>query len=303
MQEKLLSAVSFPRKGIWRFHIIALCTAMIWSTTFVSTKVLLIAGMTPENIFFYRFFIAYVLIIFIAHDRLFAKNLKDEFMLFLAGLSGGSLYFLTENAALRFTYATNVSILISVTPLITIILNSLFFHQKLSRSMLGGASLALTGVTMVVLNGNASFKIAPIGDILTLIAAFFWAVYSVILKYLGRREYSPLFITRKVFFYGLVGIAPYLPFSGSGMHLDLLSRPEVYGNLLFLGVFASMICFLAWNKVVEVIGPDKASNYIYLNPIGTIITAVIFLKEPLSWVAVTGAAITIAGVVIAEKSK
>ncbi len=287
---------------LWRYHVVALLTACVWSTTFVSTKVLILAGLSPENIFFYRFFIAYVLILFIARDRLFAKSAKDELLLFFAGLTGGSLYFFTENTALRFTYATNVSILISTTPLLTIALSALIYRQKLSKNMIGGSLLALAGVVLVVLNGDTSFHVAPVGDILTIIAALCWAVYSILMKVLIKRGYSTLFITRKVFFYGLLTIAPYIPFSSHGLDLHLLYRPEVYGNLLFLGVLASFVCFAVWNRVIKAIGPDKASNYIYFNPIGTIITAVIFLHEPLSVMAIIGAAITIIGVIIAEKS-
>lgn len=298
-----MSPASGSNNVKWKFHLVALITGLIWSTTFVSTKILLISGLSPDIIFFYRFLIAYILILTIAHNRLFADNAKDEFMLFLAGLTGGSLYFFTENTALRFTYATNVSILISATPLLTIALTSIFFHQKFNKAMTAGSVLALAGVVMVVLNGETSFQVAPIGDILTLVAALCWATYSVILKYLGKKGYSTLFITRKVFFYGVVSIAVFLPFSGHGLSIHALTQPEVYGNLLFLSIIASFACFISWNKVVEVIGPDKASNYIYLSPLGTITTAVIVLDEPLSWMAITGAAITIAGVVIAEKSK
>lgn len=286
----------------WQYHIIALVTAIIWSTTFVSTKTLLNHGLSPENIFLYRFVLAYLGILTVAHKKLFADSAKDEFLLFLAGLTGGSLYFITENTALKFTYASNVSILISTTPLFTMAIAAMVFKQKLKKSMFFGSVIALAGVALVVFNGNASFHVAPIGDILVLIAAICWAAYSVILKYLGNRHYSTLFVTRKIFFYGVASMALYLPFSGCEFNLSLLKEPVVFSNILFLGIVASLICFAAFNKVVEVIGPDKASNYIYLSPLGTITTAVIFLHEPVTWMAVAGAAITIIGVVIVEKT-
>jgi len=296
-------SISYPATGrMWRFHIFALLTSLIWSTTFVSTKVLLISGMTPETIFISRFAIAYILILFISHHRLFADSPKDEFMLFLAGLTGGSLYFLTENTALKLTYATNVSILISTAPLMTLTLSALVFRKKLRKTMLVGSVIALAGVALVVFNGNASFHIAPAGDILTLAAAFCWAAYSVILKYLGCDRYSTAFITRKVFFYGLVSIVIYMPMAGIGYDFSLLRLPQVYGNLIFLGVIASFACFLVWNRAMEALGPDKANNYIYLSPLGTITTAVIVLHEPLSCMAVAGAIITVSGVIIVEKN-
>lgn len=279
----------------------ALCTALVWSTTFVSTKVLLNAGMTPETIFLSRFMIAYVIIVFLGGRRLFADSWRDELLLFVAGVTGGSLYFLTENTALHYTYASNVSILISTTPLFTIALSSAVFHKRLHISMLFGSVLALAGVSLVVFNGDATFRIEPKGDLLTLAAAICWATYSVVLKVLAPRNYSTFFLSRKVFFYGLVTMLAYMPFSGVTYDFSLLGRADVIGNLLFLGIVASLICFVVWNRVLEVLGPDKANNYIYLSPLGTITTAVIFLHEPLSWMAVLGALVTITGVVIVEK--
>lgn len=278
-------------------------TSVIWSTTFVSTKTLLNHGLTPENIFLYRFILAYLGILTVARHKLFADSAKDEFLLFLAGLTGGSLYFITENTALKYTYASNVSILISATPLFTMAIGAIVFRQKLKKTMFLGSVIALAGVALVVFNGNASFHVAPIGDILVLIAAICWAAYSVILKYLGNRRYPTLFVTRKTFFYGVASMALYLPFSDCKFDLSLLERPAVFSNIIFLGIVASLMCFAAFNKVVEAIGPDKASNYIYLSPLGTITTAVIFLHEPVTWMALAGAAITIIGVVIVEKTK
>jgi len=288
--------------SVWKYHIFALVTALIWSTTFVSTKVLILSGMTPETIFITRFAIAYILLVCFSHRRLFADSLKDEFMLFLAGLTGGTLYFLTENTAISLTYTTNVSIIISATPLITILLTAAIFHQKLSVPMIMGSAVAFVGVCLVIFNGDAAIHVSPLGDLLTLAAALCWAFYSIILKYIGSERYSISFITRKIFFYGLVGMLLYFPFCGQSFDFAILLEPKVASNILFLSVIASFACFLIWNKVVDVLGPDKANNYIYLSPLGTIVTAVIVLHEPLSWMAIAGAAITIAGVIIVEKS-
>ena len=300
----VLSRLSVPQQGaVWPFHVLALVISIVWSTTFVATKVLLQSGMTPETIFLTRFTIAYILIWLISRGPLFADNWRDEALLALAGITGGSLYFLTENTALKYTYATNVSILISAAPLMTIALSSAVFHKRMPRMMLAGSGLALIGVVFVVLNGSTDVHVSPLGDLLTLAAAACWAVYSVVLKMVGNGKYSTFFVTRKVFFYGLVFMLLYMPFSGVSYDFSLLAQPQVWGNLLFLGIVASLVCFVAWNKAMDVIGPDKANNYIYLTPVGTITTAVIVLHEPLSWMAILGAVITVSGVILAEKSR
>ena len=79
----------------------ALVTVSIWGTTFVSTKVLIQHGLSPVDIFVYRFVLAYVCICFLAPKRLFADSIKDELWMVGAGFCGGALYFVTENTALK----------------------------------------------------------------------------------------------------------------------------------------------------------------------------------------------------------
>lgn len=287
---------------VWMWHIVALVTALVWSTTFVSTKTLLLHGLTPMSIFIYRFAMAYLGLLAVCHSRWYAGNVRDEALLLLGGISGGSLYFLTENTALEYTYATNVSILISTTPLMTILLAAAIWHRRLKKSMLGGSLLALGGVVLVVLNGQGQIDISPVGDLLTLGASLCWAVYSIVMKVLGTRGLPTLFITRKIFFYGLVTMLVYYPFSGTPLDFSLLTATPVWGNLLFLGIVASLICYAVWNRVLEVLGADKATNYIYLSPLGAMTTAVLILGEPVSAMAICGALLTVAGVVIVEKT-
>ena len=102
-----------------KYHILAILTVAVWGTTFISTKVLINNGLTPHEIFFIRFVIAYIGIWLISPRRIFSENVKDELTLLAAGLTGGTLYFITENTALQFTQTTNVAFIICITPLIT----------------------------------------------------------------------------------------------------------------------------------------------------------------------------------------
>ena len=91
------------------YHLVAFITVAIWGTTFVSTKVLMLHGLSPAQIFTLRFFMAYVLMLCFNHRRLFASSWRDEGRMMLLGITGGSLYFLSENEAMNFTTATNTS--------------------------------------------------------------------------------------------------------------------------------------------------------------------------------------------------
>lgn len=90
------------------YPIIALLTVVIWGTIFVSTKVLINEGLSPVEILLYHFILAYSCIWIISHGKLWANCSKDELLLFLAGLCGGSLYFIAENTVLGITPASNI---------------------------------------------------------------------------------------------------------------------------------------------------------------------------------------------------
>lgn len=117
--------------GDIRFHVLALGIVFVWSVTFISTKILLMSGLSPSDILFYRFVLAYIgLCIFSRPFVLMAKSIRDEFMMFLCGLFGGTLYFITENTALEFTMISNVALICSTTPLITLLLQSVIERKK-----------------------------------------------------------------------------------------------------------------------------------------------------------------------------
>ena len=280
-------------------HLFASISVIVWGVTFVSTKVLIGQGLTPLQIFVYRFALAYVCMLPLMR-RLWANSLKDEICLALGGLSGGSLYFLTENTALCITFASNVSLLICTAPIFTIILDRIIWKTPLRKSLLGGSLIALVGVAVVIINGNLEFKISPLGDFLTIVAAILWAIYSIIVRKLSR-TYDTFFISRKVFFYGVVSVLPLFIASTSPAELSLLGRSAVWSNIMFLGIMASMLCYMMWNVSVKALGADKASNYIYVNPLVTIIASAIFLGEPLTVFTFIGAATIIGGVFIAER--
>src|SRR3712207_1817785 len=103
------------KRYIW-YHLTALIVALIWGETFVNTKILTLHGMTPAEIFVVRFFLAYVCIWFVSPKRLFCNNWKDELWMVLLGITGGSLYFVTENMAVKLTYVNNVSFIVSTAP-------------------------------------------------------------------------------------------------------------------------------------------------------------------------------------------
>ena len=298
-----------------RYHLLALAVVAVWGVTFVCTKVLIGAGMHPVAIFFIRFLLAYAgiwMYIFLSKEN---KRLwygwKEEAVFLLLGVTGGSMYFLTENLALAYTQATNVAFLVCSAPLLTALFTLVYKRFGTKRfadglenirvgwPLVGGTVLALTGMAMLVFDG-AQVRLSPKGDLLAIAAALCWAVYSL---YMGQmtREYGAVTATRKVFFYGLLTILPFLGGYDDSFSPAVLGQWNVVAILLFLGLVASLVCFILWNIAMDKLGNVTSTNYVYLNPVFTLLTAMAFLGERMTVVSAIGCAAILGGVIWAGK--
>ncbi len=283
------------------YHLLAILTIAIWGVTFVNTKVLLLHGLQPMEIFLLRFIVAYLCIWTISPRKVWSHSWKDEALFLILGWVGGTLYFVTENTALKLSYANNVSFIVCTAPLITMLLAILFVRSvKATVPLVLGSLVALLGVGMVVYNGHFVLQLNPLGDALALAAAVSWAVYSLVIKKVSSR-YSATFITRKVFFYGIVTVFPLFLIHPWQSSLQQFAQPEVWMNLLFLSVVASFLCFLWWSVAVKKIGALQTSNYVYLNPVTTIVASALFLQEPMTLMAYVGSGLILLGVFVANR--
>lgn len=287
----------------WIAHVVALCVIMIWGGTFVNTRVLIDKGLLPEEIFVLRTVVAYFCIWFISPKKVFSNSVKDELIMVLLGIFGSSLYFLTENYALKLAVVNDVSFIVCTAPLITLVLALLFFKSvKASIPIIVGSLLALTGVGIVIFNGHFVLHLDPLGDLLALAAAVSWAIYSLVMKNFSTR-YSSVFITRKVFFYGLITIMPVFLAHPWSFDFKALLTPSIGLNLLYLSVIASFVCFAAWGWVISQLGALRASNYIYFNPVTTVIMSALILNEHMTIIAFMGSAMILSGVFISNKDR
>ena len=283
------------------YPLVAFLTVAIWGTTFVSTKVLMINGLSPAQIFTLRFAMAYVLMFCFNHRRLFADSWRDEGLMVLLGITGGSLYFLSENEAMNYTTATNTSLIVCSCPLFATLLVRLVYRSSHIHIMqLTGSLLAFMGMIIVVLNGRFVLHLSPVGDALAFTACICWAFYSLLMKTMTDK-YSAAFITRKVFFYGVLTIIPYYILVPGLPSIAVLTKPVVVGNLLFLGCLASMICFLTWNWCISKLGAVKATNWVYFNPITTMIFASWVLGEKITIYFLIGAVCILTGMYMADR--
>ena len=284
------------------YHLVAFLTVAIWGTTFVATKVLMLNGLSPAQIFTLRFSNAYVLMLCFNHRRFLADSWKDEAKMALLGITGGSLYFYSENEAMNFTTTTNTSLIVCSCPLFATLLVRMVYKDssRIHIVQLLGSLLAFVGMIIVVLNGRFVLHLSPVGDALAFTACMCWAIYSLLMKSVSN-HYGAAFITRKVFFYGVLTILPYYLFIPGFPPIEIFCRPQVFGNLLFLGCLASMICFLTWNWCISKLGTVKATNWVYFNPITTMIFASWVLNEKITPYFLVGATCILLGMYVTDK--
>lgn len=282
-------------------HLLALLTILIWGTTFISTKILLI-DFTPVEILLFRFLIGYVVLFLIYPRVMRISTIRDEMLFMAAGLCGVTLYFLIENIALVFTLASNAGVIVSVAPFFTAVLAHFFLKDEpLSRHFVVGFAIALTGIVIIAFNGSYSLQLNPLGDLLAFVAPAVWAIYSVLMRKIGNLHYHTIGATRKVFFYGLLFMLPALFLFEFHFDMERLSDLTNLSNLLFLGVGASALCFVTWNRAVSLLGAVKTSVYIYLVPVITLLASALLLHEPITWITMLGAVLTLLGSIISER--
>lgn len=282
-------------------HILGVFTAVIWGTTFISTK-LLLGEMAPIEVLIYRFIAGYFVLVLVCPKPLKFTGLKEELWYLAAGLSGVTIYFLFENVALTYTLAGNVGVIVSTAPMFTAILAFLFLKEERPKKYFFlGFLVAMSGILLINYNGRVSMKLNPKGDFLALGAAFVWAVYSIIIKKHLNMGENMIAATRRIIFYGLISMIPFGFLMGFSFEPVKLMQPEVIGNLLFLSIGATSICYIIWNWTVQELGAVKASVYIYIVPAITIVASAVFLGEIPGIVTITGAFLTIIGLLLSEK--
>jgi drug/metabolite transporter (DMT)-like permease len=281
-------------------HALSFISALIWGVTFISTKVLL-KWLSPVEILFYRFVIGFILLALL-HPRIFKPNtLREEILFAGLGVIGVVLYFLMENIALQYTQAANVSLLVSIAPILTVFAaHWTTGDEKLACRLITGFLVAFTGIFFVIFNGSCVLKLNPWGDLLAVLAATCWAVYSVLLKKVNPGLKS-LYVTGRIFCYGILLTIPILLIFRDDFMPNHTPDSGVFLNLLFLGLLASAGCYAMWNRSVKLIGAIKASNYIYLIPLITMIASVLILGEKVNGIMILGGVLILFGVYIGER--
>lgn len=281
-------------------HLVAGLTIIIWGTTFISTKILL-NTFTPTEILFIRFILGFIVLCVIYPKFLPLKNKYQEFILFLAGLTGICMYYLLENIALIYTMAANVGVIICIAPFFTAIISRLINPQeRLNLNFFIGFIVAIIGIICISFSRQGDITVNPFGDFLALIAALIWAIYSMLTKKISSFGYNIIQTTRRTFAYGIICMLPTLWWNDFTIGWKTCLETTNLFNLLFLSVGASALCFVTWNIAVKILGAVKTSTYIYAVPVITVVTSFIILDEQITVLSAVGTFFTLVGLIISQ---
>ncbi|MBS4087257.1 DMT family transporter [Pseudomonas rustica] len=277
-----------------------LLAIFIWAGNTVINK-LAVGAIFPAEIGFYRWMLAgllftpFMLKAVIAHWPQIRPNLGKIFVL---GVLGMAVYQSLAYFAATLTTATNMGIILSLMPLMSLAMAIISLGQRLTAGALVGAVLSFAGVLVVVSSGSLGALLQHglnMGDAMMLIATLAYAIYSTLLKKWQLRL-PPLVLLYLQVLVAIVVLFPlYVASPKTG--LTLQNTPLV----LYACLLASMVAPLAWMQAVQRLGPSRTTLFFNLLPLITALIAAVVLKEQLAMYHLVGGLLTLGGVILSER--
>ena len=277
-----------------------LLAIFIWAGNTVINK-LAVGAIFPAEIGFYRWLLAgllftpFMLKAVIAHWPQIRPNLGKIFVL---GVLGMAVYQSLAYFAATLTTATNMGIILSLMPLMSLAMAIISLGQRLTAGALVGAVLSFAGVLVVVSSGSLGALLQHglnMGDAMMLIATLAYAIYSTLLKKWQLRL-PPLVLLYLQVLVAIVVLFPlYVASPKTG--LTLQNIPLV----LYACLLASMVAPLAWMQAVQRLGPSRTTLFFNLLPLITALIAAVVLKEQLAMYHLVGGLLTLGGVILSER--
>lgn len=186
---------------------------------------------------------------------------------------------LSNYYGLRTIPASEAGIIMGSTPVLTVLLSSLFFREPLTRRRTVGCLLSFVGVILVVVRVPRAEVIAPWqGDLFVCLGVLSWVLYTLFARMI-LKHHSSLSLTMATFAIGTTMVVPFAMLEGAPMQSV---PPSAWGALTYLILFASVIAFFAWNIGLQAVGPTRAAIFSNLIPVTALLLAVFLLSESIS---------------------
>ncbi|MFC0470364.1 DMT family transporter [Halalkalibacter kiskunsagensis] len=288
-----------------RSYLLLTITMFIFSGNILIGKAL--SDLSPITMTFFRCLIAFLILLPLGWKDLKSNRtlwMKEWKPIAALSLSGILFFNLFLYASLQFTSSSNVAVIETTTPVFAIILGMVFLKERLNGLQFFGIFLSLAGALWVITKGSLTVLTElqfNLGDVLVVLAVIAWAVYSLLIKQHSHK--FPLYGSLAIMvFLSIIVLFPFAAYESREGIVHLL-EPKLILGLLYLGTFPSVIALIFWNKGVAAIGPSRASIFLNLLPVFTIIGAVFFLNETVTIAQIVGGAVVIVGVYLSTKEK
>ncbi|KAB8171004.1 EamA family transporter [Streptomyces sp. 3MP-14] len=293
----VLSARSTSRSGTpWAAFLAIVAAALIWSTSFAVTKVVL-ENVPPMTIGAIRFTAAALILAFLVRlqkgwqpvDRRAALTMGG------AGLLGITAYFGLENIGVDLATAADAAVIVAAFPMITVILEVAVNREWPTLPRVAGMVLAMAGVWLIVQqSASEGGTNRLLGDILLLVAGVAWAAYNVV----ARRTsggHSPLTVT---YYQTVAGALGFVLLSTVEVGEWSAPDPADWGMLAFLAGACSIAAFVLYNYGLRDVTSSTAVNILNLVPVFGLVSAVVVTGESVGLTEAVGCLVVIAGVVL-----
>ncbi|PKI80177.1 EamA family transporter [Malaciobacter halophilus] len=271
----------------------------IWASSFIGLKAAMNDYGAHTVIFTRMIFASMCFLIFIKSFLKYEYTKKDILYILLLALFEPCLYFLFESKALQLTTASQAGMITSLMPLITSVAAVFILKELVSKQFIIGSFLAVFGAVWLSLEATSSAT-APnpiLGNFLEFLAMACAAGYTVVAKHLTYK-FSALFLTAIQAFIGAIFFMPLAFYELS--NTEFIFKLDGFLWILYLGVVVTLGGYGLYNFSLTKIDASKASIFMNLIPVFTLVLAYLILNERLSIVEIIASIVILSGVFISQ---
>jgi drug/metabolite transporter (DMT)-like permease len=293
------------QKKTYIAYALLIMTTMFWAGNIVVGKGLR-DEISPLSLAFLRWASASLIVLPLSLSSL-RKDWRDIVngwrILLLLSLLGISLFNTILYFSAHSTAATNIALIQTTMPVFVVMLSYVLFAQAITRGMLVGVILAVSGAAFVILKGQLlTLRLLhfAVGDLSMVFAAFIYALYSVLLPKAPRLH--PLSFLAVTFVLGTLILLPFFVWERTLLP-PIVFSPKLNLLIVYVAVFPSILAYLFWNHGVAVIGSNTTGLFACFIPVFTPVIASLFLHETLHAYHAVGLVMIILGVVLVHTAK
>lgn len=283
-------------------YVMLIGAALFWFGNFIVGRAVR-GDVPPVSLNFWRWLVALIILLPLSYGQLkqHLPLLKAEWRVIAGlGLTGIAAFHICVYVALTSTMAINALLFLSMAPVAIVIASWLAFRDTINLIQGAGIIVSLLGAVIIIGRGNVE-TLQQLHFNQGVVAVVFWAIYTILLRHRPAQlpQLAPL--TSSVVT-GMVWMSP-LYLISLAMGQTLTVNGSTIMGVLYIGVFASVLAFMFWNKGVAQLGPNRAGMFIHLIPFSGAVLSVVFLGEGVALYHISGAIFIFSGIALSSQER